>query len=95
MSDLGRKPLLPVGVLQQHQRLVNVPWFKAPAAVYLELFASDGMGVDHHFAGVGILTKDQLLAAVAAEFPAFWHCLRSAHALDDDIGAVGANFLGD
>ena len=44
VSDLRGKPLVPMWVLQQHQRFVNVAWFKPPATVYLELFACDVWG---------------------------------------------------
>src|SRR5829696_8879071 len=63
VSDLRGESLLPVGILQQRQCAVDVPWFESPAAEYLELLAGDHVGVDHHFASVGILAQHQVLAA--------------------------------
>ena len=60
--------------------------FEGPASHYGELLFGDDMRVEFDVAGIGILAKDEVLAAIAAELEALWNCRRMTYAFEDDVG---------
>src|SRR5665213_836010 len=68
-------------------------WFEAPTTDHLKLLARYHMRIHQHLAGIGVLAKDEVLAAVTAQFPAFRNSGGAAHAFDNNVSAVGPDMI--